>query len=69
MSDQRCTWTECNYPAEFKWVDERGKTWAHVCGEHNQQLKQGLREGAPQMIAAWTSAQGGMKRALERLER
>lgn len=69
MSDgDICTWENCRAYATKKQIATDGEQWANLCDEHAKMLKEGVAGGNPaKIVYAWIKAQGGSKKATERM--
>lgn len=62
-----CTWKDCTKEATRPQLGRDGKTWASLCDEHDQKVKDAIAsDSAPKIIGAWINAQGGAKKAAQR---
>lgn len=69
MGAPRCTWLNCQSLGCKEWLDKQGHRWALLCIPHDMQLKRELEESTKieRLISAWVNAQGGSKKAAERI--
>lgn len=61
-----CTWTGCTAPATHPQLGRGGKQWADLCAVHAAEIE-ASGTSVKGMLAAWVKAQGGPKRAAERM--
>jgi hypothetical protein len=71
----KCTWVDCNAEATHPQVGKDGQQWSDLCDEHHAQLDKASDDflsgatGPQKMLSAWVKAQGGSKKATERMMR
>lgn len=64
-----CTFEGCSLEAvhELKSRDD-GEIWARLCEDHNKQIDDAIKAGDPKrVVGLWVKAQGGSKKASERM--
>lgn len=65
---EQCTWIGCQDKATFVEIGKDFRTWAKLCAAHHNQLEKSIATcRAPAMLSAWIKAQGGAKKAAERM--
>jgi hypothetical protein len=63
-----CTWVECAEPATVPQRGRDGSQWADLCADHDKQLSDAIASGNPKkLMSAYIKAQGGAKKAAERM--
>lgn len=63
-----CTWEDCLNEGEYKQIGMDGDTWAVLCKEHNEIMDGSLTDLKPKLVISnWIKAQGGAKKAAERM--
>ena len=63
-----CTWEGCGDGATFAEVGKDGRQWAKLCIAHHNQLEATIATGkAPAIMSVWIKAQGGAKKAAEKM--
>lgn len=68
MTDHdRCTWVGCKEQAHHPQHAKDGTVWANLCNKHVIELDNGIQDGPPKALSAWVKAQGGSKKAAERM--
>ena len=64
----KCTWIDCASDAAHPELDKNGRQWADLCDAHSQKLNDALSCGdMRKVLAFWVRAQGGPKKAAERM--
>jgi len=64
----KCTWKDCEAPAEHPQVAEDGEVWANLCPQHHDVVEKALEAMEPRKVLwAWVNAQGGAKLAAGRM--
>ena len=69
-----CTWVDCKNEGVHALKDRGGETWATLCDMHNNLFEDTIKLGnadpktyAPRIVSNWIKAQGGSKKAAERM--
>ncbi len=63
-----CTWKDCERPAAHPQIGQDGKEWANLCDEHHTEMEEGLRTLEPRRVVRdWVNAQGGARKAADRV--
>lgn len=64
----RCTWVDCELDACIPQIARDGTQWANLCAEHALKLDTAIAMNKPKILLAyWVKAQGGSKKAAERM--
>ena len=69
-----CTWVDCTATATCPQLDKGGSPWANLCDAHHVELDnainnfaKGVTDEPKKMLSCWVKAQGGAKKAAERM--
>jgi hypothetical protein len=69
----KCTWLNCEAKAQYPQISGDGSAWANLCQVHHQEIDDCMIKfdspeyGPKRMLASWVKAQGGAKKAAERM--
>lgn len=68
----QCTWKDCASEAKHPQIASDQQQWANLCDEHNSELEMGILQTGEtrdvrSLMSAWVKAQGGAKKAAERM--
>ena len=64
----KCSWQYCMAGALHQEIAQDGKVWARLCTDHHDKLDAILKGGdVKKILAAWVTAQGGPKKAANRM--
>ena len=63
-----CTWKDCKQEAIHPQFARDGEQWANLCGLHLKFLEDAMKDHNPRiLLSAWIKAQGGAKKAANRV--
>lgn len=70
MAVKTCTWAGCIAIAEHPQTAQDGEVWADLCTSHRDELEREtdpVNSSPARLLRAWVYAQGGSKKATERM--
>lgn len=64
----KCTWSECEDQGLYVELDRDNKPWANLCAPHHAELETAIGSmDAKALLRSWLRAQGGARKAAERM--
>lgn len=75
--EMTCTWIDCKKEATVPQISKDGQEWSTLCEDHAKEIDKscdeflhdpnGLKSNIKKMLSSWIKAQGGAKKAAERI--
>jgi len=64
---KNCTWVNCKKSAMRPQIAKDGEVWATLCELHHFKINNFDKSNVKEMLSFWVKAQGGAKKASQRV--